>query len=213
MATAVRPDVRGRDAAETKCRLLDSAERLFAERGFIGTSIRAVTQAAGVSVSAANYHFGSKEALLAATYARWIVPVNEARLAQLNEIERAAGEGVPSVAAVLDAFLRPIFESPHDASLRGLAARMFSDPPEITATLKQEYFGEISERFIAALGSALPGRDGEELRLSFQVLVGILVHVIGGQVETTAVPPGAQVTETEALLAQMVRFVAGGLEA
>ena len=57
----------GGRGAETRERLLDAAERIFAERGFEGASIRAVTQAAGASVSAANYHFGSKEALLRET--------------------------------------------------------------------------------------------------------------------------------------------------
>ena len=47
-----------RPPADTKERLLDAAEHVFAERGFEGTSMRAVTQAAGAAVSAANYHFG-----------------------------------------------------------------------------------------------------------------------------------------------------------
>ena len=41
-----------RRADDTRDRLLHAAERLFAERGFEGTSMRAVTQAAGSSVSA-----------------------------------------------------------------------------------------------------------------------------------------------------------------
>ena len=213
MATDLRPAVRGRDAAETRRRLLDAAERLFAERGFMGTSIRAVTQAAGVSVSAANYHFGSKEALLAATYGRAIIPLNEARLAQLSDLERRAGDAALSLTDVLDAFLRPVFESPNDASFRGLAGRLFSDPPEVVTALKQEYFGEISERFVAALVRALPDRDEEEVKLAFQFLVGIMVHVIAGQVETNPTLPSPDVTETEALLAQMIRFARAGFEA
>ena len=213
MATALRSAPRSRDAAETKNRLLDAAERLFSERGFRGTSIRAVTQAAQVSVSAANYHFGSKEALLAATYGRSIVPLNEARLARLDELEKAAGGGALSLVDVLDTFLRPFVESPNNASLRGLAARIFSDPPEIVAALNKEYFDEISERFVAALGRALPDRDEEEVKLAFQFLVGMLVHVVGGQIETNPMPPSPEVTETEELLAHMIRFAAAGLEA
>jgi len=213
MATDLRPALGGRDAAETQRRLLDAAERLFAERGFMGTSIRAVTQAAGVSVSAANYHFGSKEALLAATYGRAIIPLNEARLARLTELERRAGDAALPLTDVLDAFLRPVFESPDDASFRGLAGRLFSDPPEIVAALKQEYFGEISERFVAALVRALPDRDEDEVKLAFQFVVGVMVHVIAGQVETNPTPPSSDVTETEELLAQMIRFAAAGLQA
>ena len=166
-----------------------------------------------MSVSAANYHFGSKEALLAATYGRSIVPLNEARLARLDELERAAEGGVLSLTDVLDAFLRPLVESPNDASLRGLAARVFSDPPEIVTALKKEYFAELSERFVEALGRALPNRDEEDVKLGFQFLVGMLVHVVAGQVETNPLPPSPDVTETEKLLAHMIRFAAAGLEA
>ena len=213
MATALRPAFRGRDAAETKERLLDAAERLFAERGFIGTSIRAVTQAAGVSVSAANYHFGSKQALLVATYGRAIRPVNEARLARLSELERQAGGGELLLTDVLGAFLRPAFESRDDESLRGLAARLFSDPPEVVAALKQDYFGEISERFVAALQRVLPERDEYEVALAFQFLVGIMVQVIAGRIETILGDARPDANEIEPMLERIIRFAAAGFEA
>ena len=47
----------------TKERLLDAAEELFAERGYAGTSLRAVTGAARVNLAAAHYHFGGKREL------------------------------------------------------------------------------------------------------------------------------------------------------
>ncbi|MHC4352523.1 MAG: TetR family transcriptional regulator, partial [Planctomycetota bacterium] len=39
-------------------RLLDSAEQLFAERGFDGTSIRDLAAAAGCNIASVNYYFG-----------------------------------------------------------------------------------------------------------------------------------------------------------
>ena len=52
---------RGRPTRE---RILDSAEKLFARRGFHGVSVRDITQDAGVDVALVNYHFGTKQALL-----------------------------------------------------------------------------------------------------------------------------------------------------
>ena len=46
-----------------KERILDVAERLFADFGFPVTSLRDITREAGVNLAAVNYHFGSKEAL------------------------------------------------------------------------------------------------------------------------------------------------------
>jgi AcrR family transcriptional regulator len=95
---------------ETRDRLLDAAEKLFAERGFDGASMRALTQAAGVSVSAANYHFGSKEALLRATPLRRVEPLNRRRLECLDEVERDAVGQPLILESILEAIQRPIID-------------------------------------------------------------------------------------------------------
>ena len=48
---------------QTRERLLDVAERLFAEKGYTAVSIREITKAAGASLAAVNYHFKSKKDL------------------------------------------------------------------------------------------------------------------------------------------------------
>lgn len=59
-------------AALTQRRILDSAEKLFAEYGFNRTSLRAITDLADVNLAAVNYHFGSKNALVRAVFARYL---------------------------------------------------------------------------------------------------------------------------------------------
>ncbi|PLX72334.1 MAG: hypothetical protein C0615_12250 [Desulfuromonas sp.] len=49
---------------DTKTRILDAAETLFARDGFHFASLRSITSEADVNLAAVNYHFGSKEALL-----------------------------------------------------------------------------------------------------------------------------------------------------
>lgn len=69
-----------RDSSETKTRLLDDAERLFAERGIWTVTNREITEAAEQkNVSALNYHFGSRGQLLAAVLARRGAELDEAR--------------------------------------------------------------------------------------------------------------------------------------
>ena len=48
---------------QTRERLLDAAERLFAQKGYNGVSVREITKAAGASLAAVNYHFQSKKDL------------------------------------------------------------------------------------------------------------------------------------------------------
>ena len=65
-------------------RILDAAERLFADHGFEGTSIRDIVDSAKVNLAAIHYHFRSKEALLEAVLTRRISLVNGARLERLE---------------------------------------------------------------------------------------------------------------------------------
>jgi AcrR family transcriptional regulator len=51
-------------------RILNVAERLFAERGYSNVSVRDIAAEAGVTHPLIYYHWGSKEGLLAATVAR-----------------------------------------------------------------------------------------------------------------------------------------------
>lgn len=49
--------------ADTRRRLLDAAGERFAALGFRGATVREIAERAGANLAAANYHFGSKEAL------------------------------------------------------------------------------------------------------------------------------------------------------
>ena len=51
-------------ARDTKTRILDAAEALFAEHGYAQTSMRAITASADVNLASVNYHFGSKKNLI-----------------------------------------------------------------------------------------------------------------------------------------------------
>ena len=61
---------REKQAEETRLLVLDAAERLFKERGYVGTSVAAVAAAAGVSAETVYGHFGSKRVLLGELFRR-----------------------------------------------------------------------------------------------------------------------------------------------
>ncbi|MCF7676112.1 MAG: TetR/AcrR family transcriptional regulator, partial [Akkermansiaceae bacterium] len=91
-------------------KLVEAAERLFAERGFDVVSVRDITHAAGGNVAAINYHFGSRDGLVAVVIGRYITPINERRMVMLDELEQKwAGQPVP-VEAVIEAIVVPVVE-------------------------------------------------------------------------------------------------------
>ncbi len=58
------------EATDTRSRLLVAAVKLFAERGYGGTTVAAVSQMADANIAAVNYHFGDKKSLYEAAL-RW----------------------------------------------------------------------------------------------------------------------------------------------
>src|SRR5258708_18044674 len=80
---------------ETRTRILDTAEELFMLHGFEGTSMRLLTSSAGVNLAAVNYHFGSKDALIEALFRRRLDPMNAARLAELERLEKNTNARAP----------------------------------------------------------------------------------------------------------------------
>src|SRR5262245_28076696 len=89
----------------TRDRILRTAERLFAERGFNGVSVRELAAAAQVNIASIGYHFESKEGLLSEVYRRHCEPLIEERLRGLEAASRLRGRA--RVAAIIEAFIRP----------------------------------------------------------------------------------------------------------
>lgn len=151
---------------DTRTQILDAAERLFAEHGFRGASVRAITDLAGANLAAVGYHFGSKAELLAAVVRRVIEPINAAQCAGLDRLLARTPD--PSVTELVEAFAGPLF----DAMLAGdeggartsrLIMRIFGDPAEEMRTWTGSAEDTIRDRYLAAFWRALPGLSQEEL--------------------------------------------------
>jgi AcrR family transcriptional regulator len=57
--------------------LLDSAEVLFSQKGFDGTSVRDIAEAAGINTAMISYYFGSKEKLMEEIFERKSLNIRE----------------------------------------------------------------------------------------------------------------------------------------
>lgn len=167
----------------TKERILDAAERLFGERGFAGTSLRAVTEAAAVNVAAVNYHFRSKEGLLRAVVRRAMAAVNEDRERRLDELRSRGAK--PAAEDLVRAFIEPAvsLEERH-GERAGSVARfvsqvMFEPEPEIRQLFAAEV-GPAEGRYLDALIEALPQLPASEVAFRYRAMVGLLaLHQIG----------------------------------
>ena len=191
-------------------RLLDAAERLFAEHGFDGVGMRQLADEAKVNLGAATYHFGSKEALFTETFMRRFRPANAERLRLLREAVQAAGGKHLSVEKIVECMIRPPFESglERPAFHLFLARNLFKPPPFLHAAIHKELAPNI-EVFIRALRRVLPGLPEDLIHLRTMLGMGglFMFSVRAGEM------PGMRNKKAhEPLLREMVRFISAGLQ-
>ena len=75
---------------QTKARIIEAAEYLFALQGYGQTSMREITARADVNLASVNYHFGSKKNLIQAVLKRYFDVM-------MPQIDEALAKLVPSV--------------------------------------------------------------------------------------------------------------------
>ena len=146
-------------AHSTRELLILTAERLFAEQGIDGVSLRQINWAAGQrNLSATHYHFGSKESLIAAIYAFRMGRVNERRLALLDRIE---AEGRQSdVRALVEGIVTPVMEEidsgPGGAHYIRFLAQVIGHPQLRLEDVRSSRHADGLQRIAAHLRHALP---------------------------------------------------------
>ena len=95
-----------KDGEETRNSILIEAEKLFAEHGFDGVSVRDITTAAEVDLALVNYHFKSKENLFHQVLSMRVDDMNERRRELMANVD-LSGDPQVALEALLDAFLLP----------------------------------------------------------------------------------------------------------
>lgn len=190
----------------TRTALLDAAERLFLEKGYEQVSVRGINVAAGMNPAAVNYHFGTKQDLVAALLERRLGPLWADPLVAM---ERRLAEGrPPSVEELADLLVRPLDElttRPRGRMLMHLLARLALRRREVpfdARWLRLEPWAEL-------LGAARPGLSRAEvadrLRMTFDLVLQLYGEPQSDDAELGSLPRPP--------VGAVAAFVAGGLNA
>ena len=201
-------------AATTRERLIETAVRLFGERGVEATSLRALTEAARTNIAAVNYHFGSKEGLLRTVINQTMELANRERSRRLDELE--AGSGPRSVAALVRAFVEPgadLLEG-HGPDVARFIGRMVSEPDPQVRQIFADQVDPVEGRYLTALGRALPSVDDDGIRFAYTSMLGLLSLHQSGAFEAVDWPQlsgsragGSAGADRE----RLVGFITGGI--
>ncbi|MBQ0928059.1 TetR/AcrR family transcriptional regulator [Saccharopolyspora endophytica] len=167
-------------ASATKERILDVAERLFAEQGVFAVSNRQISEAAGQGNNAAvGYHFGTKADLLRAIVRRHAEPVEANRERLLGEIGDSR-----EVRDWLTCLVLPSVE--HHASLRGstlarFTAQLMSDPGLRELVVAESLSGPTLMRVMDGLNHCQPDLPLRAKIVRNDMTRHVLVHMMAEQ--------------------------------
>lgn len=198
----------------TRARLVRTGERLIAEHGLDGVSVRDITAAAGTNSAAIHYHFQSKEGLVHAIMEDVSGRLRARRMEHLSALDAEH----PSPREVAEALVDPTFEfvsgrgDEHDRHYVGFLAHVLDDPSMVPAL--ERYFSDQYDAYFEALRRARPDLSPEavvnRICFAFHLVLNTVSEPARGLrtwIERHCAPAMSMVRE------HLIDFLAGAFEA
>jgi AcrR family transcriptional regulator len=130
----------------TRMRLIEAAERLFAQHGIDGVSSKQIIQAAKVgNESALQYHFGTRSALVDAIFEMRMSPINERRLHLLTELDQSGKP--PAMRDIARILVEPLAGTLLQAVGRSFYCRFLeraqSSPEHVNVLVRRRHYSSV----------------------------------------------------------------------
>ena len=206
-------------ATDTRERLLDVAERLFAEVGIEKVSMREIVRESGQrNLSAATYHFGSRDALIAELIERRIRVINALRHERLDAL---GASGVPTgdagVRDVVHVSTYALAEAVRrfdwgPAFVRVSAQALFSPQVELARRLPRDAISSLT-RTKRMLRACLPALPATVFEARLRLVNSQATYSIAGWVQAQGPVTARNAAAFELMVRNTVDFLAGGLVA
>ncbi|MBL0480674.1 TetR/AcrR family transcriptional regulator [Aeromonas veronii] len=202
---------------DTKNRILDAAEVLFAERGFADTSLRLITSEADVNLASVNYHFGSKKELIQAVLDRYLslfMPDLDVRLRVLMEQEQL------TLLQLFESFVEPLMKlsavrANGPAIFMQLLGRGYIDSQGHLRRFITAHYGPILQRITQAISKANPALSPADLfwRLHFTLGTVVFTMASADALRDIALADFGQQLDVEGLVRNVIPYLASGVGA
>ncbi len=206
---------------DTVDRILDAAEILFAEKGFSETSLRQITGKAQVNLAAVNYHFGSKNALIQAVFARFLTPFTQT---MELELDRRVGQNVENMQMDLEQLLSILtlsivriptrHKNGVSVFMRLLGIAYTQSQGHLRRFLEQEY-SHTFRRFMRLIKAATPDLGQVDRFWRIQFMLGATAFTMSSlEALKEIIKDDLNVdSATEEVVQRLVPFLAAGLKA
>jgi AcrR family transcriptional regulator len=201
----------------TRERILDAAERLFADRGFHGVSLRDITQRAEVEMALASYHFGTKENLLRAVVARRADEHRRDMLARLDAAIDGAKPGLPSNESLVEAYARPALEKiargpGWAAYIKLIVGIQNLARDDVIGLATNDEYDPAIRRFVDAFVMANSAVPAHRVHYAVYFLHGALIQILSqGWAFERLLSGGESLSNFEELVTELAAFFARGM--
>lgn len=192
--------------------ILLAAERLFAQRGFHGVSIRDIAEEAGVPLALVGYYFGPKLSLYHDIF-REHSPFIQARLDALAQVPT----NVPPaqrLEAIITAWVAPVFQLATTLDgqyfLQLLKRALHEHIPEDEPVVKA-LFDPLAHAFIDALSDALPHAGRDTVVWCYQFALGALMNAVTDTRVERLSRGESSVSELTNVMPMFIRFITHGM--
>ena len=199
------------DGAATRSHLLETAGRVFAERGYADATSKEICERAGTPMASVNYHFGSREALYEEVLVeahRQIVSVDE-----LIEMTRSLGDPRQKLRALLAHMLAPSSRAAAPWGFR-VVLREIMSPGPLAPALVEKAVKPKAKLLLGLISEILelpPDHPAVQRALVFSVLPCIVMLVAPKEIPSKVLPAIAK--DSEGLLEDLMRYMFAGLDA
>jgi AcrR family transcriptional regulator len=193
---------------QTRTAILCAAERLYADRGFGDVTLRDIVAEANVNLAAVNYHFGSKDELIAELFVTRSIATNRQRLIELKAAEEKGG-GRATIDQILRALVGPPLRGCLGPDREGSTAARFMIRASIESVppIRRIRNREIDHlrKFAAAMRRAMPDCSETELYWGLHFALAMAHHTIREKERLTKLSEGkCDLDEVAAIIERVV---------
>jgi len=201
--------------SDTKEKILNAAEVLFAEQGFSETSMRIITSVAQVNLAAVNYHFGSKKDLIQAVIDRFFIKIAGHLETEFNALSKQQ----VTMEQVLTALLQPIKVIDKDnpdraANFMRLLGRAYTESQGHLKVFLSDKYGHLLEKFTHLVHLANPNLGKNEVFWRLHFMLGTMVFAMAGHqaLRDIAEADLNEQVDTDGILNYLIPFLTASMQ-
>lgn len=202
---------------QTRERVLDAAERLFADHGFDAVSIRQIAMEAEVTLGVVGFHSGSKEQLFETILKRRVDVLSKSRMDRLAGLQ---GGGAVTLRDLMSAYIEPYLDmastdGPQCLAYARLIANVAGDArwyPQI-----RNLFDPPARAYIAEIMAMFPHADRQRVASAFVMAVAAMLSTQASAIRMASlgdpeVGAGEPAAVGDDLRETLITFCAAGIE-